>query len=77
MQRTENRSIGMTGDKVKQHLFFIIVIVTGFSSFLMGYSLPSFLEVGFGGSSATLGTDADSEADLMKYYEELSKEVEE
>jgi hypothetical protein len=43
----------------------------------MGYSLPSFLEVGFGGSSATLGTDADSDADLMKYYEELSKEVEE
>ncbi|MHB8809655.1 MAG: hypothetical protein ACYC9M_06540 [Desulfobulbaceae bacterium] len=62
---------------MKQHLFYIIVIVTGFSAFLMGYSLPSFLEVGFGGSDSAIGTGAETDADLLKYYEKLSKEVEE
>lgn len=62
---------------MKQHLFYIIVIVTGFSTFLMGYSLPSFLEVGFGGNDSAIGTDVGGDADLQKYYENLSKEVEE
>jgi hypothetical protein len=66
------------GEKVKQHLFVIIVIVTGFSTFLLGYSLPSFLEVGFGGGdSASITPEAENEADLMKYYEDLYKDVEE
>lgn len=62
---------------MKQHLFYIIVIVTGFSTFLMGYSLPSFLEVGFGGRDSAIGRDGGGDAELQKYYEGLSKEVEE
>ena len=63
---------------MKQHLFVIITIVIGFSSFMLGYSLPPFLEVGFGDSeTATMEGGSDSEAELMKQFEDLYKEVEE
>ena len=61
---------------VKQHLFIIIAIVIGFSTFMLGYSLPPFLEVGFGGGdNVEVGSEAD--ADLMKQYENLYKDSEE
>jgi hypothetical protein len=50
----------------------------GFSSFMLGYSLPPFLEVGFGDSeTATIDGGSGSEAELMKQFEDLYKEVEE
>ena len=63
---------------MKQHLFIIITIVTGFSSFMLGYSLPPFLEVGFGDNETTImdGSTGD-EAELMKQFEDLYKDVEE
>ena len=61
---------------VKQHLMIIIVIVVGFSTFMLGYSLPPFLEVGFGGGE-NVETGAESEAELMKQYEDLYKDDEE
>lgn len=61
---------------VKNHLFIIITIVVGFGTFMLGYSLPPFLEVGFGdGENAAVGSE--SEADLMKQYEDLYKDDEE
>jgi len=63
---------------MKHHLFIIITIVIGFSTFLLGYSLPPFLEVGFGGGdNAMIDSDAGSQADLQKQFEDLYKEVEE
>jgi hypothetical protein len=58
---------------VKHHVWIIVVIVVGFGSFMVGYSLPPFLEVGFGGGEAIeSGVSADEE--LMKKYEELYKQ---
>ena len=61
---------------VRHHLFIIISIVIGFGTFMLGYSLPPFLEVGFGGGvNSEAGSSADS--DLMKQYEDLYKDDEE
>ena len=47
---------------VKHHLFIIISIVVGFGTFMLGYSLPPFLEVGFGGGeNIEAGSATDSE----------------
>lgn len=63
---------------MKFHLFVIVLIVSAFSTFMIGYSLPPFLEVGFGGGeTATMGGGSSDEAELMKQFEELYKEVEE
>ncbi len=59
---------------MKHHLWIIVIIVIGLSSFLVGYSLPPFLEVGFG--TATEEGGATSEEDLKKLYEELYRESE-
>ena len=57
---------------VKQHLFIIITLVIGFSSFIIGFSFSPFLEVGFRDSQVVeSGTNAGSDADLMKHYEDL------
>jgi len=70
--------MGQKGKTVKKHLFIVITVVIGFSTFLLGYSLPPFLEVGFGDSdTATMDSGTGSEAELMKQFDELYKEVEE
>ncbi len=60
---------------MKNHLFIIICIVIGFSSFMMGYSLPPFMEVGFGQEEAVDGVG--DESDLLKQYEKLYENAEE
>ena len=61
---------------VKQHLAIIIAIVMGFTTFMLGYSLPPFMEVGFGvGDNIEAASDPDS--DLMQQYENLYKDDEE
>ena len=63
---------------MKNHVFIIITIAIGFSTFLLGYSLPPFLEVGFGdGGTPVIDSGAVNKADLMKQYKDLYKEVEE
>ena len=63
---------------MKNHLFIITTIVIGFSTFLIGYSLPPFLEVGFGDNdTAAMDGGTGEEADLMKQYEDLYKDTEE
>lgn len=63
---------------MKKHLFIIITIVIGFSTFLLGYSLPPFLEVGFGDNDAgVIDGGAGNDAELLKQYEDLYKEIEE
>ncbi len=59
---------------VKHHLYIILAIVIGFSTFLLGYSLPPFMEVGFGDEGTAIETSTDSGAELMKQYEDLYKE---
>jgi hypothetical protein len=70
--------IEVKGKTVKQHLFIILTIVIGFSTFMLGYSLPPFLEVGFGdGGTPSIDSGAGDEAELMKQFEDLYKELEE
>jgi hypothetical protein len=59
---------------MKHHLWIIIAIVLGFSTFMMGYSLPPFLEVGFGGGEQA-GPAAEPDADVMKQYQDMYKEA--
>ncbi len=58
---------------MKYHLWIIVIIVMGASSFMIGYSLPPFLEVGFG---TTTEEGAMGEEDLKKLYEDLYRESE-
>ncbi len=60
-------------EKVKHHLWIIVIIVIGMSSFMIGYSLPPFLEVGFGTATEE---GAMGEADLQKLYQDLYRESE-
>ncbi len=63
---------------MKKHLFIIVTIVLGFSTFLIGYSLPPFLEVGFGDNdTAAIDGGSGGDAELLKQYEDLYKEIEE
>jgi hypothetical protein len=58
---------------MKASLWIVIIIVVAFLGFMMGYALPPFLEVGFGGGGKIEG-GAPSEQDLMKQYEQLYQE---
>jgi len=63
---------------MKQHLMIIIGLVIGFTTFLLGYSLPPFMEVGFGGGDqAAVGGDTAVDPDLAKQYEALLQAGEE
>ncbi len=63
---------------MKQHILIIITIVIGISTFLLGYSLPPFIEVGFGtGGEAVQETGGAAEEELMKQYKDLYKNLEE
>jgi len=57
---------------MKKELWIIIILVLGFLGFMMGYSLPPFMEVGFGGEASVRagGAGVDEEA-LMQEYEKL------
>ena len=41
----------------KKNLWMVIIIVAGFLGFMMGYSVPPFLEVGFGDNIDLLEED--------------------
>ncbi|HHK60492.1 MAG TPA: hypothetical protein ENJ73_02030 [Desulfobacterales bacterium] len=63
---------------MKQHLMIILALVIGFTTFLLGYSLPPFMEVGFGGGEqAAVDGDAAVDSDLAKQYEALLQAGEE
>ena len=57
---------------MKTQLWIIITLVVSFLGFMMGYSVPPFIEVGFTGSQG--GVEAlTTDEDLMKQYENLYK----
>jgi len=64
---------------MKTQIWIVIAVAVAFVSFLMGYSLPPFLEVGFGsGGEKKIESGASSTQDvkdLQKEYEELYKDV--
>ncbi len=63
---------------MKQHLMIILALVIGFTTFLLGYSLPPFMEVGFGGGEQAASEEgAAVDPDLAKQYEALLQAGEE
>ncbi len=52
-------------------VWLIITVVMGFLGFMMGYSVPPFMEVGFGvgGQQAEEGQPVSE--DMMKHYQQL------
>ena len=63
---------------MKNGLWVVILVVTVFMGFLMGYSLPPMIEVGMigGDKSEAIGLKSDVSEDMAQYYEELSREGE-
>ena len=61
----------------KNTLWLVNVIVIGFVGFMIGYSVPPFLEVGFGDNIEMLEEGAPLPDDLLKQYEHLYQDDEE
>jgi len=61
----------------KNNLWVVIIIVAGFLGYMMGYSVPPFLEVGFGDNIDLLEEGAPLPDDLLKQYEHLYKDDQE
>lgn len=60
---------------MKISLWIIIVVVVGFVGFLMGYSLPSFIEAGvIGGGPNKVKAGAQLDKQTADYYKNLLKE---
>jgi hypothetical protein len=58
----------------KNTLWIVNLIVIGFLGFMLGYSVPPFLEVGFGENIELLKEGQPLPDDLLKQYELLYKD---
>ncbi len=56
---------------MKQQLWVIIVMVVTLLGFMMGYSVPPFMEVGFGVKTESKEPQAMSSEELEQYYKSL------
>ena len=58
-------------------LWLINIIVIGFIGFMLGYSVPPFVEVGFGENIELLEEGEPLPEDLLKQYEHLYQDDDE
>ena len=58
-------------------LWLINIIVIGFIGFMVGYSVPPFVEVGFGENIELLEEGEPLPEDLLKQYEHLYQDDDE
>ena len=61
----------------KNTLWLVNLVVIGFLGFMLGYSVPPFMEVGFGENIEQLKDGEPLPADLMKQYEYLYQDADE
>lgn len=60
---------------MKTHLWVIIIVVVGFTGFLMGYSVPSFIEAGvIGGGPNKVKAGSGLDKSAQDYYKDLLKQ---
>ncbi len=59
---------------MKNTLWLIIVIVSGFLGFMVGYSTPPFMEVGFGVGGHGAAVESLSDEEMLKQYEDLYRD---
>ncbi len=53
----------------------VVLVVVSFSGFMMGYSVPPMVGVGYiGGGGAPAGPKTDMEQNLQEYYRQLQKQ---
>jgi hypothetical protein len=62
---------------MQKNLWMVLVIVAGFLGYMLGYSVPPFLEVGFGQNIEQLDEGQPLPDDLLKQYEHLYNDDEE
>ena len=56
---------------MNKNLWMVIIIVVGFTGFMMGYSVPPFIEVGFGDNIDLLEEGAPLPDDISAVLAEL------
>ena len=60
---------------MKKSLWIVILCVMGFTGFLMGYSMPPFIEAGIiGGGPNKVKAGAQLDTKTQDYYKDLLKE---
>jgi hypothetical protein len=61
---------------MKSNLWIIIVVIAVFLGFMMGYTVPPFLESGVAGGKggAAAGAAPKIDKDMQEYYKNLLKE---
>jgi hypothetical protein len=59
------------GVVMKNNLWIIITLVVTFFGFMIGYSIPPFMEIGFGTSSQQAQAGGQANEQLLKQYEQL------
>lgn len=62
---------------MSKQLWVIIIIVSGFLGFLMGYSFPPFLQTDLSGGKLTAAPESQTvDPQMQDYYKDLYKEDE-
>ena len=60
---------------MKSTFWIVVVLVAGFTGFLIGYSLPPFVEAGIiGGGPNKVKAGAQLDTKTQEYYKNLLKE---
>lgn len=62
---------------MKNELWIVILVITVFMGFIMGYSLPPMIEVGMigGKPEQAIGVKSGVNKEMEQYYKELEKEA--
>ncbi len=55
----------------RTYLWIVIIIVMAFLGFMIGYAVPPFMEVGFGGGEQIESGGAPVDEELKKEFEQL------
>ncbi len=60
---------------MSKSVWMVMVVVSAFTGFLMGYAVPPLVEVGMiGGGGEKIGIKTDLGQELDDYYSNLAKE---
>lgn len=61
---------------MRKTVWQIILMVTAFTGFLLGYAVPPLVEVGMigGGPKAEIGIKSEVDQDLQDYYRDLHEQ---
>ncbi len=61
---------------MKTNVWVVIVVVAAFLGFMMGYSVPPMIEVGYLGGEGEAGVQSEVDEELDAYYRALQEQDE-